>query len=229
MRMSVSQRVAIALIVAGAIASVAVAADRVRFEVQNRSVEITMDQQDLADFAHAYGYRMDELLRQMRRNGLTSVAVYEEIGQRIDLNNHAYVQTGQQIIDTARMTRVLDPTLAGYVSRNAIAPSGIYILVYDLPTLRRYLSELRTQLENPANVHLIRSQLPAIIGINTQIDFFNSLGLGIPQDIANQIRRAGLLVDPRVQNNERLGPDRIDAVFRQMLQGGRTGCPQHRP
>jgi len=222
MRMTLMQRVASVLIVIGAISSIAIAADRWRFEAANRTVEVTMDQQDLADFAHAYGYKMDELLRQMRRSGLTSVAVYEEIGQRINLGNHAYALTGQQIIDAARTAPVSNPTLARLVARRAVDPNSVYLLVYDAPTLNRYLFALRNQLE-PRNVSVIEKRLPAVIAARTQIDFFNSLGLGIPQDLAAAVRKEGLLVDPRVQNNERLDAAGIERVFEQMLQGGRIG------
>ena len=89
MRLALSWRLAMIVVIAGALASLLVAGDRWRFETRNRTVEITMDQQDLADFAHAFGYDMDELLREMRRAGLTSVAVYEELGQRVNLSTHA--------------------------------------------------------------------------------------------------------------------------------------------
>src|SRR5579872_2562555 len=109
---SLVRRVALVALMAGALAAVLVLADRYRFEARNRAVEVTMDQQDLADFAHAYGYNMDELLREMRRSGLTSVAVYEELGQRVNLANHALALSGQQLIDTARTAPLSDPLLA---------------------------------------------------------------------------------------------------------------------
>jgi Family of unknown function (DUF5693) len=209
-------------VIVGALASLLVAADRRRFEALNRSVEITIDQQDLADFAHAYGYDMNELLREMRRAGLTSVAVYEELGQRVNNSNQALSFSGQQLIDAARTAPLADRTLAAMARQRAIDPNSVYLIVYDRATLRRYLSVLRTQLE-PQNVRVLRAGVPAVVAVKTQIDFFNSLGLGIPEDIARQIRLMGLLVDPRVQNNERLTPERIHALFDQMLAGGRTG------
>ncbi|MBC5824275.1 MAG: hypothetical protein GIX02_05470, partial [Candidatus Eremiobacteraeota bacterium] len=42
-------------------------------------------------------------------------------------------------------------------------------------------------------------------------------------DVTAPIRHLGLLVDPRVTDNERLGAAQIDEVFRQMLAGGRIG------
>lgn len=222
MRLSALRRLSVILIAVGALASLLVAADRWRFESRNRSVEIAMDQLDLVDFAHAYGYDLDELLRALRRAGLTSVAVYEELGQRVNLGNHAYVQGGQQLVDDARTSALADPALAAMARANAIDPNSVYILVYDAQTLSRYLRVLRTQLE-PKNVRLIRSRLPAIVAVKTQIDFFNGLGLGIPEDFALRVRRLGLLVDPRVQNNERLSGERIPDVFNQMLAGGKIG------
>lgn len=216
------RRLALVAIIAGTLAALLVAGDRYRFEARNRSVEITMDQQDLADFAHAFGYNPDELLREMRRAGLTSVAVYEEQGQRVNTSNHALALSGVQLIDSGRVAPLGDPLLAAMWRARQIDPNSVYLIVYDRPTVARYLTVLRNQLE-PRNVRLVRGRLPAIIAVKTQIDFFNSLGLGIPDDLALQVRRAGLLVDPRVQNNERMGPERIAATFAQMLAGGRIG------
>jgi len=216
------RRLAIALIAVGAAASLAVGFDRWRFEAVNKTVEITIDQQDLADFARAYGYDQDELLREMRKAGLTSVAVYAEQGQHVNDGTHAFVQTGQQVIDGARLSGLRDRGLAAMVARGQIDPNHIYLTIYDTPTLRRYLFALRTQLE-PTSVTIVRASMPAIVAVKTQIDFFNSLDLGIPDDVAASVRELGLLVDPRVQNNERLAPDGIDALFAQATQGGKIG------
>ena len=216
------RRLAIALIVVGALASVAVGFDRWRFEAANKSVEITVDEQDLSDFARAYGYNEDELLREMRKAGLTSVAVYAEQGQHVNDGTHAFVQSGQQVIDGARTSGIVDRGLSAMVARHQIDPNDLYLLVYDKPTLERYLFALRVQLE-PKSVRVVRATLPAIVAVRTQIDFFNSLDLGVPDDVTSRVRRLGLLVDPRVQNNERLQPDGIDAVFEQAIAGGKVG------
>lgn len=221
MQGSFVRRLALWAVIAGAVAALVVAVDRLRFELRDRTVEITMDQQDLADFAHSYGYDIDELMREMRRAGLTSVAVYEEQGQRVNTTDHALALTGQQIIDAARLSPLNDRLLAAMVRTRTIDPNSVYLTVYDWPTLQRYVSVLRTQLE-PHTVTVLRARLPALLAVKTQIDFFNGLGLGIPQDVADQVRRNGLLVDPRIQNNERMDPDRIAATFGQMLQGGRV-------
>src|SRR5271165_884417 len=102
MRMNAMRRVALGIVIAGALASLLAAAVRLLVEHRSRFVEISMDQQDLADFTSSYGYDMNGLLRLMKAQGLTSLAVYEELGNRINLGTHAFVQTGQQIIDDAR-------------------------------------------------------------------------------------------------------------------------------
>src|SRR5579872_4516610 len=120
MRISMPRRIAVVLVALGLLASLAVAFDRWRYEAQNRSVEVTMDQQDLVQFAQAHGYDLDELLREMRRAGLTSVAVYEEQGQRVNDGSSAYVQSGQQIINAARTSPLGDPMLAAMVRNKSI-------------------------------------------------------------------------------------------------------------
>jgi len=222
MRMTMLRRVAVVLIALGLIASLLVAFDRWRYEAQNKSVEVTIDQQDLTDFAHAYGYNVDELLREMRRAGLTSVAAYEELGQRVNDGGHAFVQSGAQILNAARDSSLSDPLLASMVRNRTIDPASVYVLVYDQATLARYLRAFAIQFE-PSTVHVLRGRLPALIAVRTQLNFFNSVGLGIPQDFADRVHRLGLLVDPRVQNNERLGPLQINAIFDQIMRRGEVG------
>lgn len=222
MRMNAMRRVALGIVIAGALASLLAAGVRLLVEHRSRFVEISMDQQDLADFTSAYGYDMNGLLRLMKAQGLTSLAVYEELGNRINLGTHAFVQTGQQIIDDARTAPLADPLLASLVRSGSLDANSVYILVYDAPTLDRYTRVLRNQLE-PRNVRLLRAGLPALLQVRTQIDYFNNLGLGIPQESVDQALALGLFVDPRVENNERLEADGIDAVFRQMLHADSLG------
>jgi hypothetical protein len=222
MRMNAMRRVALGIVIAGALASLVAAGVRLLAEHRNRFVEISMDQQDLADFTSAYGYDMNGLLRLMKASGLTSLAVYEELGNRINLGTHAFVQSGQQIIDDARTAPLADPLLASLVRSGTLDANSVYILVYDQSTLDRYLLVLRNQLE-PRNVRLLRASVPALLQVRTQIDYFNNLGLGIPRESVEQAHALGLFVDPRVENNERLDADRIDVVFRQMLGGGDIG------
>jgi hypothetical protein len=222
MRMTMLRRVAVVLIALGLIASLLVGYDRWRYEAQNKTVEVTIDQQDLSDFAHAYGYDLDELLREMRRAGLTSVAAYEELGQRVNDGGRAFVQSGAQIVNAARDSSLADPLLARMVRSHTIDPASVYILVYDPATMKRYQTALGVQFE-PSTVRVLRKTMPALIAVKTQIDFFNSVGLGIPQDFADRVRRLGLLVDPRVQNNERLGIPQINTIFSQIMQGGEIG------
>src|SRR5450755_4593100 len=155
MRMSMPRRVAVVLIALGLIASLLVAYDRWRYEAQNKTVEVTIDQQDLSDFAHAYGYDLDELLREMRRSGLTSVAVYEELGQRVNDGGRALVQSGAQVVNAARDSSLSDPVLSAMVRNHTIDPASVYVLVYDQATLARYLTALSIQFE-PSTVHVLR-------------------------------------------------------------------------
>lgn len=220
--MNLMRRVALSIVIIGALASLIAAGVRFRYEHASRYVEVTMDQQDFADFANAYGYDQNKLLRLLKAAGLTSLAVYEELGSRINLGEHAYVQTGQQIIDAARTSPLTDPLLASLVKGHALESGAAYILVFDRPTFDRYSLTLRNQLE-PNTVRVLRATLPALLEVRTQIDYFNNLGLGIPQENIDQAHALHLLIDPRVENNERLDADHIDVAFRQMLAGDDIG------
>jgi len=62
-----------------------VAAYRVHVESQTRRVELVMDYPDFSALARSYGYNELQFLIALRRAGLTSLAVPEELGSGINL------------------------------------------------------------------------------------------------------------------------------------------------
>jgi Family of unknown function (DUF5693) len=194
------------------LAAAYVAAYRARVEWQTRRVEIAMDYSDFSALARSYGYNELQFLIALRRAGLTSLAVPEELGSGINSGNGAVLLPGQTLIDQARLGPLSDPLLAKMAHDGKLSPAELYLVVYNAEDLERYRLTIPLHL-GPHAVRTLRATLPAILAVRSQVDFFSSLGFGIPAGQLDLARQADLLLVPRFQNDERFGAQQIDALF----------------
>ena len=210
-------RYAAAILLVALVAALAIAAFRVRTESHARRVELAMDFTDLDALARSYDYNTGAFLVALRRAGLTSLAVTEELGANVGLNGKAYATTGAALLNGARLSPLQDPLLASLVASRKIDPGAIYLLVSDPSTFYRYRTELALHFA-PHSVRVLRSTRPWLLEVRTQIDYFNAVSLGIPTDQIELAHRLALLVVPRFQNDERFTAPQIDAVFDDVLR-----------
>ncbi|MBV8498192.1 MAG: hypothetical protein JO003_02940 [Candidatus Eremiobacteraeota bacterium] len=207
---------AIVLLVA-LIASLAVALFRARVESHANRVELAMDYTDFDALARSYDYNPAAFLVALRRAGLTSLALTEELGSNVGYDGKAYATTGAALLNQARISPIADPLLAELVRARRIDRGAVYLLVTDSSTYHRYITQLALHFM-PKSVRVLRSTRPWLIEVHTQIDYFNAIALGIPTDQIELARRLGLLVIPRFQNDERFTFPQIDGLFSDVLR-----------
>ncbi len=201
-------------------ASIVVAVERFRIESATRRVELAMDYNDFLSLAHSYNYNPNAFLLQLRRAGLTSLALTEELGANLTGSNSsdAYAISGAALIDTARLSAIADPTLAALVREDRVHPNAVYVLAFNQPTFRRYLQQLPLHFES-SGIKVLHASAPYVIAVRTQDDYFNTTALGIPASQVMLARRMGFFVIPRFQNDERLQDGQIAAMFDDLRAG----------
>jgi len=185
---------------------------RVKVESQARRVELIMDYADFSALARSYSYNEEQFLVELRRAGLTSLAIAEELGSAVNSGTAAIVLPGQGLIDAARLSPLADPKLAALAKTGGLRADEIYLVVYDARELGRYRRALSLHF-GPNAVRVVRDAAPTILAIRSQIDFFNALGLGLPAEPVAMTRRLALLLVPRVQNDERFNAAKIGLTF----------------
>lgn len=217
------RRALLAVLGLALIASLYVAAVRYSKERQSKHVEISMDWSDFDALARSYGYNEEQFLIELRRAGLTSIAIGEELGSAVGtVTPNAVAYTGAALINQARMSPPASPVVAKLVHTGKIDPNFEYLIVFKDSTYQRYLRELPVRF-GPQTIRILNRSNPYVIGIRTQADFFNGMGLGIPEEQFALARKLHLLVDPRVQNDERYGAPQIDELFASFDRGAKLG------
>ena len=179
-----------------------------------------MDYSDFQSLAQSYGYDQTAFLVALRRAGLTSLAVSEELGGNINGGTTAVIVPGQTLIAQSRLQTIAEPTLAKLVRDGKANASDLYLVVLDASALPRYRAAIAEHL-GPKSVTLIHAGNPTILAIHSQIDYFYALGLGLPQAPLDLARKLELYLVPRVQNDERFAAPQIDRIFASFKHGER--------
>ncbi|MDP9111970.1 MAG: DUF5693 family protein, partial [Candidatus Eremiobacteraeota bacterium] len=211
-------RVAAVVLLIALLAALAVAYERVRVEQATRRVEIAMDYNDFLAFARSYNYNPEQFLISLRRAGLTSLALSEELGSNVPNSRNAYVTSGVGLLDSARLAPLADPTLSGLLRAKQLQADEVYLLVYDKPTFERYMAQLPLHFER-SGIRVLHASVPYVIALRTQMDYFGSVGLGVPADQVALAKRLHLLVIPRFQNDERVKLPQMQAMLRDLHAG----------
>jgi hypothetical protein len=215
-RPDIRPRYAALILVVALLASLVVAVFRFHTESQAKRVEIAMDYTDFIALARSYNYNPAAFLIALRRAGLTSLALTEELGANAGDDGRAYATTGAALINQARISPIADPLLATLVRSNKIARNAVYLIVDDPAAYARYRQQFALNFE-PKTVRVLRNTKPWVLEIRTQIDYFNAMALGIPSDQIALAKRLGLLLVPRFQNDERYALPQMNAAFDAVL------------
>ena len=171
-----------------------------------------MDYSDFSALAQSYGYDQSAFLIALRKAGLTSLAVSEELGGNINGGTTAAIVSGQSLVVQSKISTVADPTLAKLVRDKRVDTNDLYLIVLDPTALARYRTAIAEHLGSRA-VTVVRAANPTILAIRSQIDYFYALGLGLPGGPLDLTRKLGLYLIPRVQNDERFAAPQIDRIF----------------
>jgi hypothetical protein len=215
------RRIVLLVLAVGLLAALYVAVRRERHEAAARNVEIVMDDADFSALAKSMAYDEGAFLTELRRAGLTSLAVSEELGANVPAAANASVYAGGALLDQARVSPLTDPLFAALARSNAIRADTMYLVAYDAATAQRYAEQLPLRFE-ARSIRVLRATLPAVWAIRTTSDYFDAETFGLPFDRVALAQRLGLLLVPRLQNDEGFSPAHIRALVDAATRGQRA-------
>ncbi|GAC1582661.1 MAG: DUF5693 family protein [Candidatus Elarobacter sp.] len=212
------RRLLLGVLAIGLLACLFVGARRYQHEHRAKTVEIVMDDADFQSLARSYAYDQRAFLVALRRAGLTSLAVQEELGGQVGSSSSAAVYAGTTLLAQGRLTGFHDPVFSK-LGVHGIRSDEMYLVAYDRPTASRYQAQLRLKF-SPRAVRVLHDTLPMVFAIRTQSDYFATVGLGLPADRVALARSLGLRLVPRVQNDERFKEPQIAALLEPVVASG---------
>jgi hypothetical protein len=212
------RRIALIVLAIGLMASLYVAVRREHREAATRNVEIVMDDADFSAAAAAYGIDEASFLTALRKAGLTSLAVSEELGTAIGTNGNAAAYAGSTLLAQSRLAPLTDPLFATLARTHALRADTMYLIAYDAATARRYATQLPLHFP-PATIRVLRRTMPEVWAVRTSANYFDGEGFGLPDDRVALAQREHLLLVPRLQNDEDFTPATLRAVINAAVAG----------
>ena len=135
------RRLLLAVLALGLLACLYVGVRRERHEHRANRVEIVMDDADFASLARSYAYDQRAFLIALRRAGLTSLAVQEELGSQVAASPNAAVYSGTALLDQSKLFGFRDPVFAR-LAAHGLRADEVYLVAYDAATAQRYARQL---------------------------------------------------------------------------------------
>lgn len=206
------RRLLFAVLAIGLVACLLIGVRRQRHEQRANSVEIVMDDQDLQSLARSYGYDQREFLIALRRAGLTSLAVQEQLGGGVSASPDAVAYAGSTLIDQGALSGFRDAVFSRLAARKALRGDEVYVEAFSAQTAARLARQLPLHFGRKS-VRVLARGVPAVFAVKTQADYFGSVGLGLPADRVALAKALDLRLVPRVQNDERFKAPQIAAVL----------------
>ena len=114
------------LIAVGFVTSLWVGWQRDRVEEQAKQVEIALEFHDIEDLAYQDGKNVDELLSQLKKDGMTTLVIEEASLERVVRRGWGNLHRGGELIADEKAGLLTDPAWKAAVQSGEIKPEWFY-------------------------------------------------------------------------------------------------------
>jgi len=192
------------VLVIALLASAYLAQQRVYLEQANKYVEVTLDSQEIERLSRYSPYSEQELLRQFREIGVSSILLREQIIS--DLESHkAWVLSGNQILIDDRYRAVLGNNI------DTIRSGYNYIITTDERVHEQIAKNISRKI---FNAHIPESNGNIqFVGVPITRAELSSIGLGFDRDFIDMAVSEGYNLLVQIRNWPQSSPEAIKGVF----------------
>ena len=212
----------IVLIVIGLVASLCINIQRHQVEVANNSVELIVDYEDIVALAECEGLPVDEVMRQAKEAGITSLAVYETTFKKLNVNGKTTAVNGSDILTSYQTGAMTDPNWRQLVENGTIKGTDIYVTGHHQQTFKEVHEDLVRRLGND-RVKELKVGNETVLAVKAQFESFEKMDLGMPTDEMKAVNDGGFYVLARPTNYRSCTKDDVDAFFKRIDGFGVSG------
>ncbi|EGO62312.1 hypothetical protein ALO_19097 [Acetonema longum DSM 6540] len=212
-------RVLLAAVLVGLMASLVISWQRHQVEVANSTVELVMDYEDLGALARSEGMETGDVLRQFRQAGLTTLAVYETTLEKLHNSGTVTVLSGAELMHRQRSGSLPDPDWRSRIETGQVAIDKVYITGPVSAAFREMREDLIRRLGPGRVVELAVGPQP-VLAVKGDYEHLSKVDLGFSGEELKAVTGAGFLAAPRPTNYQAVQADDVAAVFRRLDQAG---------
>lgn len=205
-------KILIAVIILGLIASLAIDVQRYHVEQANKSIELIMDYEDLVALAEKEGLPPEKVLAQAKEAGITSLAVYETTFKKLNVNGKAAAVNGSVLLANYQNGAISDPGWRQLIESGQIKGTNVYVTGHNQQTFQEVHEDLVRRLGQD-RVRELTISGQRVLEVKANYEEFEKMDLGMPTDEMQAVNDAGFYVVARPTNYRQCTKDDIDAFF----------------
>jgi hypothetical protein len=179
------------------------AAQRYYIEQQARTIELTVDLNDLRKIAAFEKKPLEPILDELNKMGITSIGVFEETLPDAAAAGEIYYTKGSGL---ARMTN-LNPAFNQLVAQGLVKPTRTYVYLPEENVRKRIVNQLSWAL-GKKNLKFLNKE---VIEVNEAEEEIRPLGLGISESLQHYLTVKGFRIIPRVWHDPHYNLGNLDA------------------
>ena len=208
-------KIFIIMIIVGLISALMIDFQRHQVEERNNTVELAIDYEGLLRLSEMTGTPIDEVFRQAKESGITSLAVYETTFKKLNVNGKTTAVSGSSLLTNYYSGAMVDPEWRALVENGTIKGSMIYITGHDAQTFKEVTEDLYRRLGHD-RVRELTVGGKTVLEVNDYYEEFLKANIGMPTDDMKLVNEAGFYVMARPSNYAKCSKDDVDAVFKRL-------------
>ena len=205
----------IVFILIGLVAALFVDVQRNGVEKQNTQVDLAIDYEGLVELAEREGVAPEEVLRQAKDAGITSLAVYETTFKKLNANGKTTAAPGSEILQNYYTGAMMDPAWQALVRSGQIKGTEVYVTGHDAQTFKEVKEDLVRRLgaDRVTSLHVGTEE---VLAVKANYEALLKMNLGMPTDEMKIVNDAGFYVIARPSNYEKTDASDVEAVFKRL-------------
>ncbi len=205
-------RLLIVCIVIGLAAALVVNFQRHAVEVKNNQIDLAIDYEGLLELADREGLPADDVLKQAKEAGITSLAVYETTFKKFNANGKASAVAGSDLLSGYHSGALMDPAWRSFVASGEVKGNEVYVTGNDARTFKELKEDLLRRFgEERVTFHQVGEE--EVIAVKAHYESFLKMNIGMPTDEMEAVNAAGFYVIARPSDYEACTKEDVHALF----------------
>lgn len=205
-------RTLLIVIAVGLFAALIIAGQRYFVESNNNQIDMALDYQNAVDLAEREGLELDDVLRQIKDAGITSLAVYDSKLERLTREGKVFALPGSQILSNYQSGNLTHDLWRQTIEFGYIEPNRVYIIAGELGSYEDTKEALFQRLgEERVKVFAVGGI--EVLEVKAKFEELMKMPLGLPHDEMDKVRAAGFNILARPTNFTKCTAENVDFFF----------------